>query len=243
MKRLALILALMLPTALWGQSDSAAIRIVERYLGILNIEAIPADSMLVLNTQIVYPATHDTLTMRRLYATPQMFRVDVYDSRGKLQTGLCGNGTNRYRLYDRKRGWWGDITRETFFNKLYGFDFRGPLYTWRSDNAELTYRGKADYKGQQLDVVEVSTPGFYKRTYMFEPSGMLSVILESLENSEEDYNPMRDAHIDWKCFHEYQLVGNTILPSLESFSRDNELTILSTEARFEKRDNLQFNQD
>lgn len=242
MRHLALTIALLLPLMAAAQSDSAAIRIVDRYLGIMNIDALPADSMLVVNTQIIYPQTGDTLTMKRIYAPPQMFRVEVRNPDGTLQTGLCGNGDKRYRAYSSRSGWWRDITTSTFYSALGGFDVRGPLYNWRADNAYLTYRGTTDYKGQQLDVVHYSAPGFFKRLYMFESTGMLSVIIEE-DTVDEGYNALHDAHIDWKCFHEYANVGPATLPVLESFMREKTLTVLRSEMHLEKRDNLQFNQD
>lgn len=242
MKRLLLSLAILLPLAAAAQSDSVAVRIVDRYLNIMNVGALPTDSMLVVNTQIIYPSTGDTLSMRRYYAPPQMFRVEVYDQNGKLQTGLCGNGKDRYRAYSTRSEWWRDITVESFYNKLGGFDVRGPLYNWRTDNAYLTYQGRTEYKGQQLDVVHYSAPSFFRRQYMFEESGLLSVIIEE-DSVPEGFFPYHDAHIDWKCIHEYTTVGPAILPSLESFMREKLLTVMRSEMRLEKRDNLIFNQD
>lgn len=242
MKRLLLLFATILPLAAAAQSDSTAARIVDRYLKIMNIDALPADSMLVVNTQIVYPATGDTFNMRRLYAQPMMFRVEVRDSKGKLQTGFCSNGKNRYRSFSPEKGWWRDIPAANFYNRFKGFDIRGPLYTWRTDNAYITYRGRTEYKGQQLEVVHYSAPGFFKRLYMFEESGLLSVILEE-DSIDGDYEVPADAHIDWKCIHEYTMVGPALLPSVESFMRKELLTVMRSEMHLEKRDNLQFNQD
>lgn len=242
MKRLVLTLILALPLAVAAQSDSAAVRIVERYLAIMNIDAMPADSMLVATTQIVYPITGDTLTMRRLYAAPHMFRVEVRDADGKLQTGLCGDGISHYRAYSTHAMQWRSITRESYFSRLGGFDLRGPLYDWRNENAYLTYRGATEYKGQRLDVVHFSAPGYFGRLYMFEPSGLLSVILEE-DSVDDGYHALLDAHIDWKCVHEYAHVGPLLIPSIESFMREKTLTVLHTEAHLEKRDNDQFRQD
>ncbi len=242
MKRLTLILLCLLPLAASAQSDSTAIRIVNRYLNIMNIDALPKDSMLVVNTLITYPTTGDTLHMKRYYAAPQMFRIEVRQADGTLQTGLCGNGDKRFRAFAPKSGWWRDITPESFYSRLYGFDIRGPLYNWQNNNAYLTYRGRTEYKGEHLDVVHFTAPGFYSRLYMFESSGLLSVIIEE-DSLDEHYKQLNDARIDWKCEHEYTNVGPAILPSLESFMRENTLTVLRSEMKLEKRDNLIFNQD
>ncbi len=243
MKHKALILmALLLPLGIAAQSDSAAIRIVERYLDIMNIKALPTDSMLVVNTQIIYPQSGDTMNMKRLYAPPQMFRIEVYDNKGLLQTGLCGNGGTRGYVFSSKFDTWRTVTSESFFERLSGFDVRGPLYNWQSNNAYLTYRGKTEYKGQYLDAVYYTAPGAFKRTYFFEESGMLSLIVEE-DSVDEGFSALRDAHIDWKCIHEYSVVGPAILPSLESFMRENTLTVMRSEMHLEKRDDQQFTQD
>ena len=242
MKRIALIIALLLPLALHAKSDSTAAAIVDRYLSLLNVDALPHDSMLVITTTVTSPGSTDTFTMKRLYAWPQMFRVDVFDAGGKRLTGLCGNGTTRHRSYDTLRGWWRELTKETFYYKLSSFDFRGPLYNWRSQGVDLEYQGKTTVKGEQLDVVKVSGPTVYTRMYMFQDNGMLALIIDS-DKVEADDAPYSDTHIEWKCIHEYQHIGETLLPSLESFARDNRLTVLQSEAHLEALETLQFNQD
>ena len=102
MKRLLICIICLTPMVASAQSDSTAIRIVNRYLDIMNIEALPQDSMLVVNTTITYPTTGDTLYMKRLYAPPQMFRVEVRLPNGTLQTGLCSNGKKRFRLQSER---------------------------------------------------------------------------------------------------------------------------------------------
>ena len=242
MKRFALALTLLLPLAAAAQSDSTAIRIVDRYLKIMNIDAMPADSMLVATTEIVYPISGDTFTMQRYYATPQMHRIEVRKTDGSLQTGLYGNGSDTYKAYTDKYRQWVSVTTESFYSRLGGFDLRGPLYNWRSANAYLVYRGKTSYKGQQLDAVHYSAPGFFGRLYLFEPSGLLSAIIED-DTVNDGYNALLDAHIDWKCIHEYDYVGPMLLPTVESFMRQNTLTIMRTRMRLEKRDNSLFNHD
>lgn len=242
MKRTILILLLALAPVVQAQSDSAAIRIVERYLGILNIDALPHDSMLVINTTVTYPGSTDTFTMQRLYVWPHMFRVDVYDQKGKRQKGLCSNGTTRHRSYDQQRGWWRDVTQATFYNMLASYDFRGPLYNWQSQGVDLRYEGRADFRGQPLEVVKVSGPLVFTRHYMFEETGLLAVILVSDTIETEDSLNV-ESHLEWICQHEFQQLGATVLPSLESFSRDHRLTILHSEAMLKPKDTLLFNQD
>lgn len=242
MKKILIALAL-LPLMAWGQEDNMAARIVDNYLDILNIDALPQDSMLVLTTTITSPGSSDTIIMTRLFQPPQMFRVEVRDKQG-LQTGLCSNGKDRFRVYSMLNGWWGDVSPEGFYQRLIGFDFRGPLYNWRVGGLELTYQGKVkvEQKGQTLDAVRAEGEGYYTRVYMFDEQGLLTVIVEPDEELDPERN-YYDTHIQWKCEHEYGMVGVTVLPTVESFMRNGQLTVLRTEMHLEKRDNLRFNQD
>lgn len=242
MKRLLIILTLLSPLILKAQTDSMAAKIVDRYLAMLNIDAIPRDSMMVMHTVITYPGSTDTFTMDRYYMFPQKFRVDIFRPDGSRQTGLYSDGQRYYRFYDPKRKLWGSMTPETFYGQFGGLDFRGPLYKWRTKAMELSYEGKVKVKDEQLDAVKVTAPGTYTRTYMFQETGMLAVILES-DETDTTFHVYKDMHIDWKCIHEYQRVGNTILPSLESFARKNELTVLRSEWHLEPRNNKLFNKE
>lgn len=242
MKKILSAMMIILPLATWGQDDSVAARIVDRYLDILNIDALPKDSMLVLNTTITSPSSTDTVKMVRLYQWPQMFRVDVFNERG-LENGLYSNGKDYFRYYSKGKGW-DYIPPEQFYLRLLGFDFRGPLYNWRMNNLLMGYVGKVDatQKGSQLDAVRVEVEGMYTRIYMFEETGLLSVIVE-LEDGADGERLLKHSHIDWKCEHEYGQIGESVLPVLESFMRSNELTVLRTEMHFEKRDDTRFNHD
>ena len=225
-----------------AQTDSVAARLVDRYLDILNIDALPQDSMLVLTTTITTPGSSDTITMRRLFQPPQMFRVEVRDAIG-LQSGLYTNGKGLYRAYAENKGW-GVIAPDNFYLRLTGFDFRGPLYHWRTGGLMMKYIGKVDVaqKGEELDAVRVEVDGMYTRLYMFEESGLLSVIVE-LDEGANERSLLKDTHIQWKCEHEYNRVGPTLLPSLESFMRNGQLTVLRTEMHLEPRDDKPFNHD
>lgn len=232
---------LLAPLAAAAQTDSTAARIVDRYLDILNINALPTDSMLVLTTEITQPGSSDTIVMRRLFQQPQMFLIEVTDSKG-LQNGMCTDGKTYYRSYSQNYKMWRDLTPETFFRQLTGYDFRGPLYNWRNTGLMMSYRGKVkaeDKGGAMFDVVRVEVEGSYMRDYMFEPSGLLSVIIET-DSMVAGFGAFGDAHIDWKIIHEYGNIGRTILPIVESFARQGEVTILRTEMHFEARNDDKF---
>ena len=73
---------------------------------------------------------------------------------------------------------------------------------------------------------------------------MLSVILETDEMLDrDDHDVDTTARIEWKCMHEYQQVGTSLLPRLESFLRGQRLTVMETTARLEPLNTLIFNED
>ena len=79
---------------------------------------------------------------------------------------------------------------------------------------------------------------------MFEPSGLLAVIIETDEIDTVEYRRYEDGHIDWKIEHEYMEVApGVLLPKEESFMRLGVLTVLRTEAWLEPRQTLLFNKD
>ncbi len=247
MKKLALFLMLLAPMAGWGQnhedllSDTAQ-TVVERYLALLNIDGLPQDSLLVMETAITFYGEKDTIWMRRWYAAPEKFRVEVWNQ-GKLETGLVSNGKDRFRYYVESLKSWESTDRNNFAERLQGYDFRGPLYGWRAKGATLTWNGTTTLKGEPLQVVKVNCPAMYERYYMFEPeSGLLTLIFET-ETLPEGYSTLLKGHIDWKSVHEYQPLATGILPSLESFMRNGVLTIMSSTTHFEKMDSGLFERD
>ena len=247
MKRFLLSALTFLPLALGAQNHHFAIKdtavhVVDTYLRMLNFDALPEDSILYLETTITSPGTTDTFLMRRWHARPQMFRIEVWD-KDKITFGICSNGKDRYRQYIPKAGYWEDFSPDRFHEEHLGYDFRGPLYNWRNNASELRWKGTADYNGHPLQVVEVLRPDSYDRYYMFDPSnGLLTLILEQ-STTYGDSARIAPSHIEWKVIHEYQPLGECLIPSLESFLRGTTLTILATKPRFLPRNTLIFNSD
>ena len=235
MKRLTLMAFALLFSALaLGQQQSAdsAAAVVDRYLSLMNVEGYSEDSMLVMTTAVTVYGSNDTLWMRRWFAPPKMHRVELW-YHDTLTEGLTSNGDDRYRRYDATKKRWTDIEEREFSTSLTGYDFRGPLYLWRWRGAQLTWGGMADVEGAPLQVVKVSCPGMYDRLYMFEPgSGLLALVVET-QNYDPEHAPAKEAHIDFKSYHEYLPVGTHLVPSVESFMRDGALTILTTTATLE----------
>lgn len=223
--------------------DTAA-ELVNRYLGIMNADAMPKDSMLVLETKIYTVGATDTFTLKRWYAWPQMHRIEVWQGGKTLQTALCHNGHDRTRMYKPDLGYWVDITTDGFYERLTAYDWRGPLYGWRVQNARLEYRGRVVAKDRgEMESVLVQAPGRFDREYMFEPTGLLAFIRETGDMDTANYRPFEAARIEMKFIHEYQKVGPMVLPRVESFVRRGRVTVQTTEAAIVGRNEMIFNID
>ena len=245
MKKRLLILALLLPACLWAQkatTDSAEL-LVQRYIRMLNYDALPKDSMLVMETTVSYLGSPDTFVMRRWYAYPDMLRVEIWKG-DSLNHGFCTNGSDRYREYVSRHGWWEDVFSAEFMRRVKPYDFHCPLYDWNPEEAQLTYAGTTSLKGQVLNAVRVEQSGSHPYHYLFEEqSGMLLFIIAANEESSGQETHMHLNRTDWKAFHEYTPVGTSLIASEESFMRNGILTIQHTKAHFEAVDRMRFNQD
>lgn len=238
-------IVLMLVACLTGRSQAvadSAEAAVERYLQMMNVNGLPADSMVVIETTVTTFGSKDTVRILRWHVPTNKFRVEVWHG-GRLESGLVSNGGTRCRKFSPSERSWSTVSAEEFSTSLGGYDFRGPLFGWRLKGTRLQWCGNTLLKGQPLQVVKVTSPGMYDRYYMFEPgSGLLTLIIEN-DSADERYAPLREAHIDWKTIHEYLPLGVSLVPSLESFMRDGVLTIMSSTAHFEAVDEALFNRD
>lgn len=243
MKRIyTLLLVLALGGAAQCQATDTAAQIVDHYLELLGTSRWQSDSMLVMETLVTSPGSTDTFVMKRWYLAPQMLRVEVWHGK-ELQTAYCSNGKDRYRSFRPRYGYWSDMQPGHFQESIKPYDFRGPLHGWRAAGATLTYMGMAKAMGlYEMQSVKVESPGLFTRYYLFEPSGLLSVIVET-DELDSNYNPNLEARIEWKIEHEYMQLGDHLLPKQESFMREGKLTVLETTAWMEKRNTLVFNQD
>lgn len=243
MKRLLLLLAL-LPLGLQAQDSAEAV--VGRYLQMLNYEALPKDSTLVLETTITFPGSNDTFTMKRWFAPPDMMRLEVWHGDAQ-ETGLCTNGSNRYREFIRRMDWWSDITPENFQSKMEAYDFRGGLYNWQDRGIQLEYKGIVTAKGERLQVVRAKQKGYYTRYYMFEEQGSLLVLVQEKDEDDNTTSPeLKPLHVkpmEYKVIHEYMPLHESLVVRQESYMRNGVLTVMETKAHFEPRNPLLFNQD
>lgn len=246
-KKIATLALMMLPLAAAAQDhmyriDTAAY-LVDHYLRLLNHEALPPDSMLVMHTTAYIYGGTDTFDIKRWFVPPQMARVEVR-RRGRMETGLCSNGRDRFRSYKQSLGYWVDITSSSFYERMIGYDFRGHLYNWSMHGVELTYNGKVSAPGGvTMDAVRVEDPTQFTRIYLFEPSGLLSVVIGTDESPDPEHPSRPEKNTDWKVVHEYLRVGSCLLPKQESFRRQGVITVMETEAHLEARQDIIFNAD
>lgn len=242
MKRL-LSLLLLLPLGLQAQDSAEAV--VGRYLQMLNYEALPKDSTLVLETTITFHGSNDTFTMRRWFTPPSMMRLEVWHG-DALETGLCTNGSKRYREFIRRMDWWNDVTPEEFQSKMEAYDFRGGLYNWQDRGIQLEYKGVVTAKGDRLQVVRAKQKDYYTRYYMFEEQGGLLVLVQEKDENDATDNDLKALHVkpmEYKVIHEYLPLRESLVVRQESFMRNGVLTVMETKAHFEPRNTLLFNQD
>lgn len=242
MRKTLLLLALLLPAALQAQTTDSAARIIDRYVAMLNYDGLPADSTLAMETTITYFGQPDTFVMRRWFTPPEMLRIEVWHG-DTLTNGFCTNGTDRFRVYSAKRGWWDEVSPTDFQRRASSYDFRTILYRRDTTETTYTYAGLTTLKGESLEAVRVDRPNVYSRYLLFERrSGLLLFIIETNEMPAESLSPGYN-HAAWKAYHEYVPVGTSLVASQESFMRNGLLTIMNTTARFEPRNTLLFNQD
>lgn len=244
MRRTLFLLLLLLPPCLKAQTSSfdSAMTVVGRYRNMLNYGALPKDSMLVTETLVTLHGQADTFVMKRWFVPPAMMRVEVWlgDS---LTEGFCTNGTGRFREYSSYNGWWSDLDPAGFAHRVEPYDFRCPLHDLDTSAIRLSYAGNTTLNGHPLQAVRVERKKYLTQYYLFEKeSGLLLFIIAGDEMPKEGL-PRKYGRSDWKAFHEYLPVGASLIASEESYWRDGVLTIMRTQAHFERPDATLFNQD
>ncbi len=242
MKGKIALLLLLIP--MWIQAQDSAQMVVNRYLELLNYEALPKDSMLVMETTITFRESLDTFTMHRYFQSPGMMRVEVWYG-DSLTEAFCTNGSTRHRIYSPSQEWWDDYPHEEFHSRIQPYDFRGPLYAWKGFDIKLTWLGMSNVDGHRLQTVKTEQKDHYNRIYFFDPqSGLLVLIMEEDAMPEGSYkSPLAEPPIDFKFIHEYMPVGASLIPSQESYRRKGDLTIMQTVFSLKPRNDLLFNQD
>lgn len=220
-------------------SDTAK-TIVDRFLKALNYEALPADSMLYIESSIFdFHDRSDTLVMKRWFLPPHSHRVELW-VHGKLQLGYLTDGIDNARRYDTVKHVWQKMTLADYYDKGAAYDFHTPLYKWRTNGSEMQYLGEKELHGVKVDEVHVETPGMHTREYLFEKeNGLLFFVIEHPEVYGGDVDP-RNTHVDWRAFTDYIHVGSSMLPYTESYKRAGRVTVINHRYAFVKKEKKKF---
>ena len=243
MKKTLLLTLLLLTLPALAQTTDTAAAIVDRYLTLLNGDALPQDSMLVMESVISHRGLPDTFYMRRYFAPGEMQRVEVRRVDSTLVTGLCSNGKDRFRQFFPREDWWEDVSPVDFADMMLPYDYRGTLYHWREHGITLRYNGTTEVEGHPLQVVVANQPNHFTRYYMFDSTNGLLVFVSEKDHRQQELVIPGSQPVDWKTIHEYQPVGESLIVNLESFLRGQLFTIVETTMHLEKKNNLLFNQD
>ena len=224
MKKLVFVIILLLltggvATAQKISNAEFAEKVVERYLGLLNIGALRGDSILYMETTMTNTdLPGDTMVMIRCYQAPNRFRMELryHDT---LVHGSYTDGRGIYRMYDPETIDidWMNVTRELYYERTPGYDFRGRLYNWKADGAELSYMGDTLFNGFPAIRIMVETPYVYNTIYYFErKTGMLFLSEVTSKYSSYTNNKTYD-HADFHGYHEYMPFDKSLLPNIESY--------------------------
>lgn len=212
-----------------GHIADSAEYVVNRFLNIQNSDALKGDSILYMETYIYYRSSpHDTAILKRWFLPPNRFRAELWHG-DTLTEGVYSDGKKIFRECNIKMlAGWTRVADSRYYTIAPTYDFRGELYSWKADAAELTYKGIWNFNGHEVYRILVETPDKYNKYYLFEKeSGILFFIEETNEHSEYN-NHQAYSHPDWHAFHEYQPIGNTVLPSVESYQIGNDMLFYFT---------------
>ncbi len=239
MKKATIILTILLAGWLGasGQNSRNAVdtaeAVVQRYYDLLNIEGIRRDSILYMET-VSYKRSNpsDTAILKRWFLPPNRFRAELWHGDTLLE-GCYTDGKGIYKEYHLGviEGWV-TVAQSRYYALEPGYDFRGALYHRQADGTVLTYNGSWNYNGQAVDRVYADTPMQYCRNFLFEKDNGLLFFIEVTNKHSEYTNHQTYDHPDWHAFHEYQPVGNVLLPSVESYQMNNDVVYHFTKYRY-----------
>lgn len=255
MKRAILIAALLVATTaargqqvqpqLWhSDAKDSAEWVVERYLRLMNIEGLERDSILYMESTIVYAsAPTDTAILKRWFLPPNRFRSEMWH-KDTLLEGLYTDGKKLHReINNTNLVYWMHITESRYYDQVRPYDFRGPLYSWRADGAELTYQGVWKMEGSDVYRIYVETPDRYNSYYLFEKGSGLLFLEQTTEGHSAYSNHQAKAFAGLHGIHEYLPIGKALLPSVESYQTKDDMLIYRTTYRYVPLDMRIFTED
>ncbi len=207
-----------------SNADSAE-AVIARFMTLMNYEALPHDSILLIESTIVTRnAPHDTCKMRRWYGYPHNVRIEVW-MHDTLYEGYHNNGIKYYRKYDYKQKMWIDASDIHYNDMTQAYDYRGPLYNRHNKGYEISYAGEYTFNNHKIYRISVSSPETYDRMYLFEKtSGLLFLCTESTTIQGKNSKDIGDNHIDWRAYEEYLPLHESLIMSSESYQHHNTVT-------------------
>lgn len=206
-------------------ADSAEI-VVNRYLRLLNYDALRQDSMLYIET-VIYSRSnpHDTIMMRRWHVAPYKYRTEIWHG-DTLTTGLVCDAESVFLEYDRWSKHWDDVGVTWYYDHAKAYDFHEPLFNWKSEGCKLTYKGVWKFQGENVYRILVESPLRYDRYYLFEKNSGLLFLIDETTGHSPSFDTVNNVHVDWRAYHEYQPLGTAVFPSIESYQYDDDITFM-----------------
>ena len=240
---LLLTLALIAAAPQATAQDSIAAAIVDQYIKRLDIDAIPSDSLLYVESRIIQRGYSDTLIMRRWKGTANRQRVELWYE-GTLQKAFYSDGRHLYRSYDTEDGKWHSINADKYYDLVQPYSIGGPLQRWRVNGEELSYGGIATLDSSRLYRILATSNSHYDRQYFIDCNSRLLVLYtESNSVNGEPLSTEGKRRVDWHAYTEYQTVGNMLLPSKERYQHAGNITLIEHAIRFVKTDEKIFNSE
>lgn len=254
MKRIVLA-ALLLLTATYGAKAQATapaseeaiaqgIKIVERYLEMVDFQREKTDSMLYVESKVV-DRSHpkDTMTIYRWYMAPRYMRVEIWQN-GRINDGYYTDGTTIFRKFRESTRDWADTPQDNFVKRTTPLDIRGALYDWRSKGSEISYAGEYTIEGQKVDRIFVQSPGVFDRYYFFEKkTGLLFMTTEMESTLEQNEIAKNAVRVDWRAWNEFTPVHYFMMPSVESYQYDGQIVIIHNKYRYLPKQTKLFSED
>lgn len=217
-----------------------AAEVVNDYYRMLNLESICADSILFIDSRIVHRGSTDTLHMLRWIAPGQRMRIE-FTADDTLQRCYFSDGRHIYEEYDPEKNGWRSINGDTYHDAVDRYDYRGPLFQWQLRGLDLIYEEPITFEGVPAERVSTHHPEQYDRHYFFErASRLLFMYTESDSIGGKPPTLPPRGRVDWHAYHEYQPIGNAMLPSVESYQYQGIITIIFNTIRYVRYDERLF---
>ena len=226
-------------------TDSAAY-VVDRFLQIVNYDAIEADSLLYSESKLFNVHSTDTLRMLRWFSSQNKIRIELW-RHDTLVVGFYSNERDKFRSYDLKTRQWEDLGVSDFFRKTKGYSYKNALSRWRDEKYKLTYKGVWRYEGRDTYRVHVQANDQYDRDYLFERQSGLLFLVDESDTYRKNLIDEPGMHPSWRAYHEYIPLGNVVkaalLTSKESYLYDGQVTVMASTYKYIPKNDGVFEND